>query len=94
MRVKWTRKALDNLDSAVEFIAADKPRAAAGVTKKIWEAAQRLATQPGIERPGQGSGDTGAGCPRAPFIFPYIEKDGAIFILRVIHSAMKWPQGF
>lgn len=34
MRVKWTHRALDNLDSAVEFVAADKPTAAADVAKQ------------------------------------------------------------
>jgi len=35
MRVKWTLKALVNLDTAVEFIAGDKPAAAADVVLKI-----------------------------------------------------------
>jgi plasmid stabilization system protein ParE len=94
MRVKWTLKALDNLDSAVEFVAADKPRAAAGVAKKIWEAAQKLATQPGMGRPGRVPGTRELIVPGLPFILPYMEKDGAIFILRVMHGAMKWPQEF
>lgn len=94
MHVRWTRKALDNLDSAVEFIAADKPRAAAGVAKKIWEAAQRLATQPGMGRPGRVPGTRELVVPGLPYILPYMEKNGVIFILRVMHGAMKWPQEF
>ena len=94
MLVRWTRKSLDNLDSAVEFIAADKPRAAAGVAKKIWEAAQRLATQPGMGRPGRVPGTRELVVPGLPHILPYMEKAGVIFILRVMHGAMKWPQKF
>ncbi|MDA3895106.1 MAG: type II toxin-antitoxin system RelE/ParE family toxin [Desulfobacteraceae bacterium] len=48
MRVKWTRKALINLDNAVAFIAADKPAAATNVALKIFNAAKMLAGQPGI----------------------------------------------
>ena len=35
MRVKWTRRALGNLDSAVDYVAADKPTAAADAALKI-----------------------------------------------------------
>ena len=35
MRVKWSRKALINLDFAVEYIAADNPTAAAEVAREL-----------------------------------------------------------
>ena len=92
MRVKWTRKALDNLDNAVEFIAADKPTAAATVALKIWNASQMLAEQPGMGRPGRVSGTRELVIPGLPYILPYLEKDGTVFILRVMHTSMKWPK--
>ncbi len=94
MRVKWTRKALVNLDNAVEYIAADKPKAATKVALKIRNAAQRLANQPGIGRPGRISGTRELVVPGLPYILPYVEKDGALFILRVMHTSMKWPKNF
>lgn len=92
MRVEWTRAALDNLDAAVEFIAADKPVAAAGVARKIFDAARLLAEQPGMGRPGRVSGTREFVVPGLPYILPYAEKDGAIVVLRVIHTSMKWPE--
>ena len=94
MRVRWTRKALINLDNAVEFIAADKPKAAADVALKIWNVAKMLAEQPGMERPGRVSGTRELVIPGLPYILPYVEKDGTVFILRVMHTSMKWPKKF
>ena len=94
MRVKWTHKALANLDTAVEFIAGDKPAAAADVASKIWKTAQLLAEQPGMGRPGRVPETRELVVPSLPFILPYVEKDGTVFILRVMHTSMKWPDNF
>ena len=94
MRVKWTRKALVNLENAVEFIAADKPTAAADVALKIWNAAKMLAGQPGMGRPGRVPGTRELVIPGLSYILPYVEKEGAVFILRVMHTSMKWPETF
>jgi plasmid stabilization system protein ParE len=94
MRVRWTRKALDNLDNAVEMIAADKPTAALNVAEKICNAAQMLGEQPGMGRPGRVPGTRELVIQGLPYILPYIEQDGVIFILRVMHAAMKWPKNF
>ena len=92
MRVKWTRKALVNLDNAVAFIAADKLAAATNVALKILNAAKMLAAQPGIGRPGRVSGTRELIIPGLPYVLPYAEKDGVIFILRVLHTSRKWPE--
>ena len=94
MRVKWTRKALDNLDSAVEYIAADKPTAATDVALKIWNTAKLLADQPGMGRLGRLAGTRELIVPGLTYIIPYVEKDGTVVILRVMHTSMKWPERF
>lgn len=94
MRVKWTRKALVNLDNTVEFIAGDKPTAVANVALKIWNVAQLLADQPGIGRPGRVPETRELVVPGLPYVLPYVEKDGTVFILRVMHTSMKWPKEF
>jgi toxin ParE1/3/4 len=94
MRVKWTRKALLNLSDAVEFIAADKPTSSTDVALKIWNAAKMLARQPGMGRPGRVTGTRELVIPGLPYVLPYVEKEGAVFILRVMHTSMKWPEKF
>lgn len=92
MQVKWTRKALDNLDSAVAFIAEDNPTAASDVASRILKAARRLSDQPGMGRPGRVAGTRELIIPGLPYILPYTEQVGTIFILRVMHTAMRWPK--
>ena len=94
MRIRWTNKALDNLDAAVEFIAADNPRAAQKVARTIRESVQLLAEQPGIGRPGRVMGTRELVVSGLPFIIPYLEQDGSVIILRIMHTSMKWPDAF
>ena len=94
MRVKWTRRALDNLDSAVDYIAADKPTAAADAALKILNAVKMLADQPGMGRPGRVADTREFVVPSLPYILPYVEKAGTVAILRVMLTLMKWPKRF
>ncbi len=94
MRIKWTRKALLNLDETIEYIAADKAMAAAEAGAKIWNSAKMLADHPGIGRPGRVAGTRELVIQGLPFILPYVERNGIIFILRVMHTAMRWPAKF
>ena len=91
MQVKWTRKALLNLDAAVEYIAAGNPAVAQKVAKQIWDSSQLPAFQPGIGRPGRVAGTRELVMNGLPYILPYTEKAGTTFILRVIHTSMRWP---
>ncbi|MCI5223548.1 MAG: type II toxin-antitoxin system RelE/ParE family toxin [Candidatus Electrothrix sp. AR4] len=94
MRIRWTNKALDNLDAAVEFIAADNPGAAQKVAQTIQQSVQLLAEQPGIGRPGRVAGTRELVISGLPYIIPYIEQDGSVIILRIMHASMKWPESF
>ncbi len=91
MRVKWTRKALLNLDYAVEYIAVDNPPAAQKVAQKVWNTSQLLAAQPGLGRPGKVSGTRELIISGLPYILPYLVQGENIIILRVLHTSMKWP---
>ncbi len=92
MRLEWSDAALVNLDQAVEYIAQDKPAAAAKVAQKIWDATQRLAEQPGIGRPGRVEGTRELVITGLPYIVPYVVKGNRVIVLRVMHAAMMWPE--
>lgn len=92
MRLEWSDAALVNLDQAVEYIAQDKPAAAANVAQKIWDATQRLAEQPGIGRPGRVEGTRELVITGLPYIVPYVVKGNRVIVLRVMHAAMMWPE--
>ena len=94
MHVKWTQKALINLEDAVEYIAKDNQIAAQKVAQKIWDSASILATQPALGRPGRVSGTRELVITGLPFVLPYSHQGGVIYILRVIHTSMIWPDKF
>ncbi len=94
MLIRWTNKALDNLDAAVGYIAADNPTAAKEVAQKILDSVQLLERQPGLGRPGRVAGTRELVISGLPYIVPYLEKDGTIVILRIMHSSIKWPDSF
>ena len=90
MRVKWTRKALINLDDAVEYIARDNPTAARKVALRIWDGSQMLALQPNLGRPGRVQNTRELVISDLPYILPYSQKGNTIYILRVMHTSMMW----
>jgi len=94
MRIRWTRRALGNLDAAVKYIAADSPGNAREVAQKILDSIQLLSGQPGMGRPGRVAGTRELVISGLPFIVPYVEYDGEIVILRIVHTSMKWPDHF
>jgi addiction module RelE/StbE family toxin len=91
MRIRWTNKALDNLDQAIEYIATNNPATAQKVAQSIQESIELLEDQPGIGRPGRVSGTRELVLTGLPYIVPYIEKNDTIIILRILHTSMKWP---
>ena len=53
MRVRWLRRALQNLDAEAAYIAQDSPQSAAGFVRHLLESADLLAAQPQMSRPGR-----------------------------------------
>jgi len=86
--------ALDDLDHAVDFIAADNPGAAKRVAGRIWQAAQTLARHPSMGRTGRVAGTREWVIQGTPYIMAYQVRDDALEILRVLHAAMEWPDEF
>lgn len=94
MRVRWLRRALKDLEDAEAFIAQDTPSAASEVAAKIVEAVTLLKDQPGIGRAGRVPGTRELVVPNCPFIVPYRVVNDTVQVLRVYHSARKWPNRF
>lgn len=93
MRVRWLNRALLDLDAAEAYIAQDDPQAAATVVLRIIRAVSLLKEQPGLGRAGRVPGTKELLVPNTPYIVPYRVKDEVVQILRVYHSARKWPKG-
>lgn len=94
MQIRWTRKASYNLDAIEKYIEKDKPIAAAKTVLKIIKTVGLLAKNPQLGRPGKVGQTRELIISNTPYIIPYRINNDTIEILRVIHSAMKWPESF
>jgi toxin ParE1/3/4 len=91
MRVKWLRKALLNLDLEAGYIAQDNPKAAAELVIHLRDSASMLGEQPNLGRPGRIPGTREFVVTHLPYILPYRVRNDTVEILRVFHTARKWP---
>ncbi|TAK76821.1 MAG: type II toxin-antitoxin system RelE/ParE family toxin [Gammaproteobacteria bacterium] len=92
MHILWTRGAKRNLEQVEEYIAKDNPQAAIDVVLKIIKSVEALADNPAMGRVGRVFSTRELIISRTPYIVPYRVKAGHIEILRVLHSAMQWPE--
>ncbi len=91
MRVRWLRKALLNLDHEAGYIAQDHPKAAAEFVIHLRDSALMLGEQPNLGRPGRIPGTRELVVASPPYILPYRVRNDTVEILRVFHTARKWP---
>lgn len=90
-RVEWLREALRNLDEIAAHIARDDPAAAARAVARLREAVGALAEQPSMGRTGRVTGTRELVVARTHFVVPYRVRDDRVEIIRVFHSAQRWP---
>lgn len=92
MKVRWLRRALENLDDEATYIATDSPRMAAEFVRHLHASAAMLADHPNMGRPGRIAGTRELVVTRFSYILPYRVRNNAIEVLRVFHTARKWPE--
>jgi len=88
------RQALRNLDEEAAYIAQDSPQSAAVFVRHLMASVQMLAQHPQMGRPGRVPGTRELVVTRYPYILPYRVRGQSVEILRVFHTARKWPQRF
>jgi len=91
MRIRWTEGSVGNLDQVEEFIARDNPPAAVAAVRKIIEVAQMLADYPTMGKRGRERGTRELVVAGLPFIIIYAVHREELFIIRVLHTAIKYP---
>lgn len=94
MRVKWLRKALENIDQEATYIALDNPSAAAQFILHLQACVLELGNQPQLGRPGRVPGTRELVIKKFPYILPYRVRHDTVEILRVFHTSRKWPENF
>jgi toxin ParE1/3/4 len=94
VRVKWLKRALENLDQEAEYIARDNPQAAARVVQRITASVDGLAIHPALGRAGRVAGTRELVISGTPYLVPYRVRGGTVEILRIFHGARRWPAKF
>jgi toxin ParE1/3/4 len=93
MAVKWTKTALANLVAIVKHIEKDNAERAKSFALEIQAKTNSLAEFPGMGRPGRVIG-TRELVVHPNYIIPYRMRGDAVEILRVQHTARRWPKHF
>jgi toxin ParE1/3/4 len=91
MRIRWTRRAAENLQSIFEYIAADNREAAEKIARKVHDTVQGLQQFPKKGRPGWVEGTRELVVSKSPYIIVYRDVGDVIEILRVLHTSRKYP---
>ena len=95
MKIVWSPEAIEDLISLRAYIAEDDPTAARRVALHIVRnVEQLLPNHPHMGRPGRVPGTRELVIPNTPYIVPYRLRDQTIQIVRVYHSARRWPDKF
>jgi len=83
--------AVQDLNSALEYIAADDAKAAHRVAQVIRTASERLDQFPQMGRSGTKAGTRELVVPGLSYVLVYREQGLATEILRLLHTRQKWP---
>lgn len=94
LKLKWTKRALQQFKEAQDYIARDNPAAAGDIAERIGQATRLLLTQPQMGRTGRVKGTREWVVQQTPYLLAYSVVNDTLQILRVIHSKQNWPLAF
>lgn len=80
------------LEDIYDRIAADNPAAARRLIDRIRTAVGRLASTPGMGRPGRVQGTRELVVSGTPYVVPYRVLEERVQIITVLHSSQQWPR--
>jgi len=92
MKLEWSLFAQNDRDEIFDYIAADNPRAAVAVDRRIQSEVETLAQFPRRGRPGRVEGTRELVILRTPYVVAYRITGDTVRILRVLHGARRWPE--
>ena len=93
MKIKWLRKALENIEQEATYISRENPAAAKDVVRHIYASVSLLADNPTLGHPGRIPDTRELVVPETRYIIPYRVRPrlNQIEILRVFHTPRKPP---
>ena len=94
MKVIWSPEARQDLRDIYLSLSPENPYAARALQKRIKQGVQLLRDNPHIGRPGRVPGTRELVIPGTSYIVPYRIREKRLELLRVYHTARKWPERF
>ncbi len=94
MLINWSILASNDLEDIVDYILVDNPSAALNLFETIKQAVEKLEDYPNMGRVGRVSGTRELVITNTPFIVVYRVQNNNVEVLRVLHSARKFPDSF
>jgi toxin ParE1/3/4 len=95
MNVIWSPEAIQDLIELRACVAQESPAGARRIVLRILHDVEDLLPEnPHMGRPGRVPGTRELVIPRTPYIVPYRVQGEALQVLRVFHSARRWPDSF
>jgi toxin ParE1/3/4 len=91
LRVCWSPLALADREAIFTFTVTGSPRRAVVWDERISASVRRLRLFPNLGRVGRVSGTRELVVESTPFVLAYRYEDEALTIVRVLHSARRWP---
>jgi len=88
----WLKRAIQDRDAQLDYIAEDNPLAAVSQGDRIDEQVDVLLEHPQMGRPGRKQGTRELVISHTPFVVVYRIKGQRIELLRLLHGAQKWPK--
>jgi len=94
MTLRWTRRALRDMQHLHDYIADDNPAAARRMVSRIREATSHLRRSPQIGKRGRIEDTRELVIAGTSYIMVYCLEGEQVQIVAVIHSAQRWPDTF
>jgi toxin ParE1/3/4 len=91
VRVRWTRRALADLEAQRAHIAADNPYRAERMGERALTLIEALAEFPYRGRSGRVSGTREFVLPGLPWTAIYEIGEDVVVVLRLLHQRQAWP---
>ncbi len=93
MKIRWLRKALENVEQEAAYISRENPAAAIQVVQQIYSSASLLADNPTLGHPDRIPDTRELIVPDTHYIIPYRVRPRLkqVEILRVFHTSRKPP---
>ena len=93
MEISWTRAARRDLEAHFDYLAPRNLDAALRMEETVLQATEGLVDYPHRGRPGRRDGTRELVIRGLSYVVVYSVGTSRIVILRVLHTAQKWPRG-